>query len=143
MQSIEEDVTFIRGYRKEYQDLSSTLQHPNPRAMIHWVPPPPSWVKFAKEMGFMQVVLESDLRTVIQKFQANKEDYSNIRSITWDVRVLARNFLACRFEFVARGGNSAAHAMAMRSLENHIWVKDALSRVSELADSDHHFQQPS
>ncbi|KAH1047449.1 hypothetical protein J1N35_038233 [Gossypium stocksii] len=103
MQSIEEVITFIRGYGNEYQYLSSTLQHPNPRAMIHWVPPPPSWVK---------VVLESDLRTVIKKFQANKEDYSKIRPITWDVRVLARNFLACRFEFVARGGKSAAHAMA-------------------------------
>ncbi|MBA0880904.1 hypothetical protein Goshw_019659 [Gossypium schwendimanii] len=63
-------------------------------AMLHGI-------QFASEMGFMQVILESDSKI--------------------DVKALARSFLVCRFEFIAREGNTVAHGMAeegMWRLEN-------------------------
>ncbi|XP_040942069.1 uncharacterized protein [Gossypium hirsutum] len=196
MQSIEEVVTFIRGFSREFRGISSILQHPRPRDLNKWVPPLPNWVKinvdtgfsaarqhaasgfiirndewlimgsgfkthnlvrsvvldeatvvlhglqFAPEMGFSNVILESDSRLVIQNLQSSKEDYSEIRPLTWDAKALARNFSSCIFEFVARDWNSAAHAMAVEGLkrfEDFFWVEDAPVTALEMADSDQRF----
>ncbi|MBA0776670.1 hypothetical protein Gotri_011635 [Gossypium trilobum] len=74
-------------------------------AMLHGI-------QFASEMGFMLVILERDSKIVIKNVQSIEEDYSETRPITWDVKALARNFLVCRFEFIAREGNTVAHAVA-------------------------------
>ncbi|KAH1031812.1 hypothetical protein J1N35_043986 [Gossypium stocksii] len=196
MQSIEELVTFIRGFGREFRGISSILQHPRPRDLNKWVPTPPNWVKinvdtgfsaarqhaasgfiirndewlimgsgfrthnlvrsvvlaeatvvlhglqFAPEMGFSNVILESDSKLVIQNLQSSKEDYSEIRPLTWDAKALARNFSSYRFEFVARDGNSTAHAMAVEGLkrfEDFFWVEDAPETALEMADSDQRF----
>ncbi|KAA3487801.1 reverse transcriptase [Gossypium australe] len=97
---------------------------------------------FAPEMGFSNVILESDPKLVIQNLQSSKEDYSEIRPLTWDAKALTRNFSSCRFEFVARDGNSAAHAMAVEGLkryEDFFWVEDARVTALEMADSDQRF----
>ncbi|KAK5771303.1 hypothetical protein PVK06_047499 [Gossypium arboreum] len=99
-------------------------------------------LQFAPEMGFSNVILESDSRPVIQNLQSSKEDYSEIRPLTWDAKALARNFSSCRFEFVARDWNSAAHAMAVEGLkrfEDFFWVEDAPVTALEMADSDQRF----
>nr|KJB25965.1 hypothetical protein B456_004G218400 [Gossypium raimondii] len=50
--SVEEVITFVRGYGREYRELSSTLKHPKPRVIINWYPPPPNWVKVNVDAGF-------------------------------------------------------------------------------------------
>ncbi|MBA0743134.1 hypothetical protein Gogos_005852, partial [Gossypium gossypioides] len=68
-------------------------------------------IQFALEMGFMEIIIESDSKIVIKNIISLEEDYTEIRSITWDVKALARNFSSCRFEFIAREGNTVAHAL--------------------------------
>ncbi|MBA0818945.1 hypothetical protein Gohar_021537, partial [Gossypium harknessii] len=87
IQSLEEIVTFIWSFGLEYR--SSAEKHPQPRSMVRWLPPPQGWVKinvdarlhnlvhsvviaealvvlhelqFALDLGFTNVILESDSR---------------------------------------------------------------------------------
>lgn len=39
-------------------------------------------ILFAQDMGFKKIIVESDLRTVIQKLKTHSEDYSALRPIT-------------------------------------------------------------
>ncbi|MBA0570849.1 hypothetical protein Golob_004455 [Gossypium lobatum] len=73
------------------------------------------------------------------------EDNSELRPIIWDVLNMLKGFTSCRFEFVAREGNFAAHAMAskaMKHLEDSFWVKEAPLKVLELVNLDRRFYQP-
>ncbi|MBA0594236.1 hypothetical protein Gorai_011148 [Gossypium raimondii] len=100
---------------------------------------------FALEIGFMKIILESDSKTIIKNLQATKEDYSEIRPITWDVKALTMKFSSCHFEFVAGESNAVAHAMAvegMRRSEDSFWVEDALLKAMEMADLDRLFIWP-
>nr|KJB54866.1 hypothetical protein B456_009G052300 [Gossypium raimondii] len=103
-------------------------------------------VVLAKAMiGFMKIILESDSKTIIKNLQATKEDYSEIRPITWDVKALTMKFSSCHFEFVAGESNAVAHAMAvegMRRSEDSFWVEDALLKAMEMADLDRLFIWP-
>ncbi|MBA0590803.1 hypothetical protein Gorai_019495 [Gossypium raimondii] len=151
---MEEVITFISGYGREYQDLSVNLKYPIPREMICRNPPPPSWVKvkvdagflatkqFSLEMGFMQVIMESNSKITIKNIAFQEEDYSETRLVTWDVRALERNFSNFRFEYNAHEGNSVAYVLVeegMKRLEDRFWVEDAPMKAKELADSDHQF----
>nr|KJB20572.1 hypothetical protein B456_003G154500 [Gossypium raimondii] len=73
-------------------------------------------LQFALDMGFSKVILESDSRLVVNNIQKSSEDYSESRPFTWDVKNLARKFLCCRFQFVAREGNGAAHALVVEDV---------------------------
>ncbi|MBA0817760.1 hypothetical protein Gohar_019653 [Gossypium harknessii] len=81
-------------------------------------------------------------KLVIQNLQLSKEDYSKIRPLTWDAKALTRNFSSCRFKFVARDGNFAAHAMAVEGLKRFVdffLVEDTPVTALEMADSDQRF----
>lgn len=39
---------------------------------------------FAKDLGFMHVVLESDSRIIVRNILGLEKDYSEIRAITWE-----------------------------------------------------------
>ncbi|KAK5787057.1 hypothetical protein PVK06_041708 [Gossypium arboreum] len=102
-------------------------------------------VQFASEMGFRYVIAESDSRVVINKINSKEDNYSETRPLTWDLKASTRNFSECRFQFVAREGNSDAHAMAeegLRRLEDCFWVEDALVKASDLAASDRRSHRP-
>ncbi|MBA0605007.1 hypothetical protein Godav_017623 [Gossypium davidsonii] len=139
-----------------------------PRSMVKWLPPPQGWVKinvdaglsvakneqslvvlhglqFALDLGFSNVILESDSRLVVNNIQKSSEDYSESRLFTWDVKNLARKFQRCRFQFIAREGNGAAHVMAiegMRTEGDLFWVEDAPLKALEVADSDRQSGRP-
>ncbi|MBA0674408.1 hypothetical protein Goari_016008, partial [Gossypium aridum] len=51
------------------------------------------------------------------------EDYFEIRSVTWDVKALSRSFLACCFNFIAKGGSTVAHAVATEGMK--AWKTDS------------------
>ncbi|MFQ6633748.1 hypothetical protein Gotur_012252 [Gossypium turneri] len=73
-------------------------------------------LQFALDMGFSKVILESDSRLVVNNIQKSSEDYSESRPFTRDVKNLARKFQCCRFQFIAREGNGAAHALAVEGM---------------------------
>ncbi|MBA0753984.1 hypothetical protein Gogos_005444 [Gossypium gossypioides] len=54
-------------------------------------------LQFALDLGFTNVILESDSKPVIQNIQQTSEDYSESRPFTWNAKNLARNFSSCRF----------------------------------------------
>ncbi|MBA0623280.1 hypothetical protein Godav_008751 [Gossypium davidsonii] len=96
-------------------------------------------------MGFSKVILESDSRLVVNNIQKSSEDYSETRPFTWDAKNLARKFQCCRFQFIAREGNGAAHALAvegMRAEGDSFWVEDAPLKFLEVADSDRRNGRP-
>ncbi|MBA0752936.1 hypothetical protein Gogos_021277, partial [Gossypium gossypioides] len=96
-------------------------------------------LQFALDLGFTNVILKSDSRLVVNNIQQLSEDYSESRLFTWDVKNLARKFHFCRFQFIAREGNGAAHAMAiegMRTEGDLFWVEDAPLKALEVADSE-------
>ncbi|MBA0755628.1 hypothetical protein Gogos_020242, partial [Gossypium gossypioides] len=102
-------------------------------------------LQFALDLGFTNVILESDSKLVIQNIQQTSEDYSESRPFTWDAKNLARSFSSCRFQFVTREGNGAAHAMVVEGLrtdEDSFWVEDTPLKVLEMADSDRRFSRP-
>ncbi|MBA0785822.1 hypothetical protein Gotri_026317 [Gossypium trilobum] len=149
---MEEVITFIKGYGREYRDISANLKYPRPRDMICRNPPPSSWVKVnvdagflaTKQMGFMQVIIESSSKITKKNITFQEEDYSETRLVTWDVRAWERNFSNFRFEYNAHEGNSVAYALVeegMKRLEDRFWVEDAPMKAKELADSNHRFQQ--
>ncbi|MBA0858628.1 hypothetical protein Goshw_028945, partial [Gossypium schwendimanii] len=52
---------------------------------------------------------------------------------------MLKGFTSCRFEFVVREGNAAAHAIEFEGIkhsEDSFWVEDASLKVLELADLD-------
>ncbi|KAH1065788.1 hypothetical protein J1N35_030775 [Gossypium stocksii] len=100
---------------------------------------------FALDLGFPKIILESDSKLIVQNIQQISEDYSESRPFTWDAKNLARRFLSCCFQFIAREANRAAHAMAVEGLgaeADLMWVEDAPSKVVEVADSDRRFSRP-
>ncbi|KAK8351233.1 hypothetical protein V6Z12_A05G019700 [Gossypium hirsutum] len=192
-QSLEEIVTFIRGFGLEYRSCAENLKHPQPRSMVRWMAPPQGWVKinvdagvsvakkravsgfiirndegfimgsgfqehylvqsvvmakalavlhrlqFALNLGFPKVILESDSRLVVNNIQQTCEDYWETRPFTWDVKNLARKFRFCRFQFIAREGNGAAHAMAVEGMRiggDMFWVEEVPLKAMEVADFD-------
>ncbi|MBA0712742.1 hypothetical protein Golax_011820, partial [Gossypium laxum] len=103
-------------------------------------------LQFAMDMGFSNVILKSDSRTVIKNLKAKGENNSELRPITWDVHNMLKGFTFYRFEFVAREGNVATHAMASEGMKHSVdffWVEEAPLKVLELADLDRRFHQPS
>ncbi|MBA0629286.1 hypothetical protein Godav_023867 [Gossypium davidsonii] len=96
-------------------------------------------------MGFSKVILESDSRLVVNNIQKSSDDYSESRPFTWDAKNLARKFQCCRFQFIAREGNGAAHALAvegMRAEGDSFWVEDAPLKALEVANSDRRSGRP-
>lgn len=92
-------------------------------------------LQFAHDMDFHRVILESDSRTVTTKLQETIEDYSTIRSRTWDVKALSRGFEICCFKFMPRGCNSTAHAMAAHGQSvssDCFWVEGTPLEVCEI-----------
>ncbi|MBA0720161.1 hypothetical protein Golax_007793 [Gossypium laxum] len=96
-------------------------------------------LQFALDLGFSNVILESDSRLVVNNIQKSSEDYSESRPFTWDAKNLAMKFQCCRFQFIAREGNGAAHVMAvegMRAEGDLFSVEDAPLKALKVADSD-------
>ncbi|MBA0775911.1 hypothetical protein Gotri_010996 [Gossypium trilobum] len=123
---MEDVITFIRGYSREYRDLTDNLQHPRPLHVL------------------VTTATMAEAIAVLHGIQFASEWV--LRRLFWrDVKVWAGSFSGYCFEFTVRQGNSVAHALAeegMRRLEDCFWVEDAPMEAKELADVDRRFQQP-
>lgn len=54
LQSVKEVITFIRGYGRDYREVTTTLTHSRPGALIKWDPSPTDWVKVCVDVKFSQ-----------------------------------------------------------------------------------------
>ncbi|MBA0755499.1 hypothetical protein Gogos_021255 [Gossypium gossypioides] len=135
---IRNDEGFIMGSGFQRHNLVLSVVIAEAIAVLHGL-------QFALDMGFSRVILESDSRLVVNNIQKSSEDYSESRPFTWDVKNLARKFHCCRFQFVAREGNGAAHALVVEGMQaegDSFWVEDAPLKVLEVADSDRRSGRP-
>ncbi|GMI81726.1 hypothetical protein HRI_001841900 [Hibiscus trionum] len=97
-------------------------------------------IKFAKDLGFSNLIVEGDSRSIIKKLASPSVDLSVISHLICDAQNAARSFNTCRFTFIGRNGNIAAHAMADygRREDTHegFWVEDAPATVLQVSDED-------
>ncbi|MBA0732913.1 hypothetical protein Gogos_016972 [Gossypium gossypioides] len=96
-------------------------------------------LRFALDLDFQSVILEGGSRSVIQKIVDNGKDLSEISALTWEAKELAKSFRFCRFHFVDRSGNKAAHAMTrdgLRRDEDRFWVEEVPDLATVTVDDD-------
>ncbi|MBA0829777.1 hypothetical protein Goarm_014359, partial [Gossypium armourianum] len=139
-QRVEDLVAFVRGYYAEIKALAKSIyRSPPPQIRRTWtnygvcsrltLQLPIAFarealaavhgLRFALEIGFLFVILESG-----SKLEAKE---------------LSKLFVDCQFNFIARLGNQAAHAMAqdgMRRMEDCFWVEEALVLVTTAVDEE-------
>ncbi|KAK8989033.1 hypothetical protein V6N11_030401 [Hibiscus sabdariffa] len=96
-------------------------------------------VQFAKDVGFSNVIIEGDSRTVIKKINDGTHDHSIIAPIMADIKELAKYFGAISFCFVRREANKAAHTLTRECRSCQVpcyWVEEALMEASVAAEVD-------
>lgn len=100
---------------------------------------------FAHDLGFLSVPLEGDSKTVFNKVNSQEDDWSEISAITWSIKELAQGFHVCRFGFIGRSGNNAAHEMAKKDWlyeGDRYRVEEAPNRVAAAVAKDRRLQEP-
>ncbi|KAL4354038.1 hypothetical protein GQ457_06G007780 [Hibiscus cannabinus] len=103
-------------------------------------------ISLADDLGFHSVIFEGDSLTLIKKMNSDALDFSEISALVWEAKGLARNLHACRFLFVPRGGNQAAHALARESSldsADRFWVEEVPPKVFLLVEADRRYAPPS
>ncbi|KAE8691619.1 hypothetical protein F3Y22_tig00110888pilonHSYRG00060 [Hibiscus syriacus] len=73
-------------------------------------------LQFALDIDFRRVTIESDANSIIMKLNNGETDHSTVGPFIRDTKQLARLFLSCKFSFIWRNGNKAAHAMIAEDL---------------------------
>ncbi|GKC57499.1 reverse transcriptase, partial [Tanacetum coccineum] len=76
-------------------------------------------IQVALSKGFMNVILETDSRILVDAFLHNKE-LLHIRGLFLHIRPLCSSFTSCSWSFVRRDGNQVAHELASRALYNNV-----------------------
>lgn len=74
--------------------------------------------------GFMNVVVESDAKVIIQMIRKEVSWDYNLESILGDIEILARRMTSVRFSYVPRESNGAAHSVAkyvFHKGSNFVW----------------------
>ncbi|KAG8483281.1 hypothetical protein CXB51_022345 [Gossypium anomalum] len=136
----------------EYQSSAMNLKHPQPRALVRWMPPPQMWVKVNIDAGLSVAKNEQFqiLRTYLVRAVVTAEALAVIHGLQFALNLgftknLVRKFNFCRFQFIAREGNRAAHSMAVEGMQTEgdsFWVEDAPLKALKVADSDCRSSQP-
>ncbi|XP_039041004.1 uncharacterized protein LOC120179489 [Hibiscus syriacus] len=69
-------------------------------------------VQLALGMGFQEVVVEGDSKSIIEKLSTPRRDCSEVGALVWDVQRRSERFRSCSFLFTPRDSNLAAHILA-------------------------------
>ncbi|KAK9010112.1 hypothetical protein V6N11_036627 [Hibiscus sabdariffa] len=102
------------------------------RAAVHGLP-------FSSELDFHCVILESDSKTLINKLKSPGDDSLEIRHFISDIKDLAHLFNECKFSFVGKEMNKAAHAIAAMgkfSSSDKCWIEEAPTEAMSFIESD-------
>lgn len=87
-------------------------------------------VLFAFEIGFLDVVIESDSTNVVRAPHRKEGSFSPFGPILEDIFHLTRQFRSCSFNHVTREGNTAAQRLGKFALnvDNElVWVEECPS----------------
>ncbi|KAK8644290.1 hypothetical protein V6N13_123601 [Hibiscus sabdariffa] len=85
-------------------------------------------MSFSKELGFINVEIEGEALTVINKVKNIKKDHSEAWVIISNIHSLKYDFDSIVFKHINRQGNKATHVLAKegRRFSNpRIWIEDA------------------
>lgn len=96
-------------------------------------------VLFALEIGFPDVVIESDSANTIRALQKKEVSFSPSGSILEDILQLLNLFRSCSFTHVRRVGNTAAHYLAKfaATVETElVWVEECPSWLENIVLND-------
>ncbi|GMI83380.1 hypothetical protein like AT3G09510 [Hibiscus trionum] len=96
-------------------------------------------LQFALDMGFSQIILEGDARTVIEKLRRPEQDFSHLSALISNGKFLMNQFYKCELSFTHRNGNKAAYVLAKIGLSAHqdtVWVEDAPTAVLLATEKD-------
>ncbi|MBA0680075.1 hypothetical protein Goari_011800 [Gossypium aridum] len=163
-QGVGELVVFIRSYCTELTTLTSGALCSNQSTSVKWSLPPSNVVKVNVDVGFVfaqrkacsGVIIHdaygqnlgacSRLTSLVSSVFATKAlalIYGlrfaleiEINAFTWKANELFKAFRVCRFQYIGRSRNRAAHAMAHDGLlqgEDYFWVEEALDPVVVVA----------
>ena len=73
-------------------------------------------MKFAREMGFTDVVMERDALSVIKKMQNLEVEFSPIGNIFNEAKMMLPMFKSICFKHIGRDGNKVANSLAVYGL---------------------------
>ncbi|XP_021774242.1 uncharacterized protein LOC110738174 [Chenopodium quinoa] len=96
-------------------------------------------MNWAIEMGFKNVVVESDCLQLIQALRKGSKGQSNFHLILDDVLSLCSSFDFISWSFVKCSGNKVAHTLAHYQpweLGRRVWVNDVPSCISPFVSND-------
>ncbi|GMJ05563.1 hypothetical protein HRI_004225500 [Hibiscus trionum] len=102
-------------------------------------------LKFVSDLGCMQVLLESDSRSVIGRINSSGEDLFVLRPFIEDAKRLSEVFDSCRFVFSGRESNSAAHSLARLGRQyagDTYWIEEVPSPISNIIRADRSHLSP-
>ncbi|KAK5812541.1 hypothetical protein PVK06_027976 [Gossypium arboreum] len=77
-------------------------------------------IKLRILMGFQEVQIKGDSRTVIRKCQSTKTDRLAIGAIIWDIRSKSVHFQKIKFQDIPKIENSRAHKIAKEALASGV-----------------------
>ncbi|MBA0876660.1 hypothetical protein Goshw_007428, partial [Gossypium schwendimanii] len=49
-------------------------------------------LRFAKELGFLSIIVEGDSRFVIRKINNHEQDFLDISALTWSAKEIVKEF---------------------------------------------------
>ncbi|MBA0752233.1 hypothetical protein Gogos_001087 [Gossypium gossypioides] len=120
-QIADEVVTFISGFSMEYLELSSNLQHPKPRGMICWNPPPSGWVKFQVNSVFSTARQKAISGFIIRDEEGNIMGSGfRIHHLVRTVALAKATALLLDVQFASRMGFKYVIAESSRMVINNI-----------------------
>ncbi|OMO51638.1 hypothetical protein CCACVL1_29675 [Corchorus capsularis] len=96
---------------------------------------------WARDMGFHDIIMEGDARSIITKVNSTQHDFSPIDPYIADLKFLSSLFRSCVFTHVIRAGNAVAHSLATLGLSldtDAYWIEEVPDSVLE----DIHFINP-
>ncbi|GMI88064.1 hypothetical protein like AT3G09510 [Hibiscus trionum] len=102
-------------------------------------------LRLALDLGFEQLEVEGDSRSIISKLASGSLDSSEVAALISEANGLSLNFRRCDFSFVHRSGNSVAHALSKfrQSVEvDHFWVDEVPPRIEAAAAGDRRWLDP-
>jgi ribonuclease HI len=77
-----------------------------------------SAIQFAKDLGFMQIDLEGDSKTIVDLLLLTAPCTTFYGHIIDDIKQMAKDFHSVQFLHIKREGNVMAHLLAKRAKQN-------------------------
>jgi hypothetical protein len=77
------------------------------------------------DVGYQSIIIESDVKEVVQLCNSEDQDNSEISPICQEIRDMIEAFTSCSIVFVGREGNQAAHLCARHASSDRkrcIWI---------------------